>query len=56
VPAFNPSLRVQVLLLVGQVHPGPVNEVRVKPLGSVSVTATVPPVNPAPEAFDTVTV
>jgi len=47
VPAFNPSLRVQVLLLVGQVHPVPVIEVSVNPAGSASVTTTGPTVGPS---------
>jgi hypothetical protein len=45
-----------VHVLPVQLHPVPATETSVKPLGSVSVTVTVPLVANRPGAFDTVTV
>jgi hypothetical protein len=39
----------------GHVHPAPSIDTSVSPVGTVSVTVTVPLVGPAPAAFDTVT-
>jgi hypothetical protein len=40
----------------GHVHPVPAIDTSVIPVGTVSVTVTVPAVGPAPVAFDTVRV
>jgi hypothetical protein len=47
---------VQLLAAVpGHVHPVPLIDTNVIPAGTVSVTVTVPLVEPAPAPFDTVT-
>ena len=47
---------MQLLAAVpGHVHPVPLIDTRVIPAGTVSVTVTVPLVEPAPAAFPTVT-
>ena len=53
-PAANAVLRVQVL--VEQLQPVPVMDTKVRPVGTVSVTVTVPLVGPAALALLTVTV
>jgi hypothetical protein len=52
---LSASLRVHVVPELGQVHPVPAIDTRDSPEGAVSVTVTVPLVDPVP-VFDTVTV
>src|SRR5205807_941929 len=55
VPPASASLRVQVLLPLGHVHPVPLIDTSVSPAGTVSVTVTVPLVGAAATALLTVT-
>src|ERR1035441_9985147 len=49
-------MRVQLFAAVpGHVHPVPAIDTSVIPVGTISVTVTVPLVGPAPVAFDTFT-
>src|SRR5438309_973916 len=54
-PPLSASLRVQVFPPAGHVHPVPAIDASVIPVGTVSVTVTVPLLGVAPAALDTVT-
>jgi hypothetical protein len=56
VPAASTSLRVQETDASVHVHPEPLSAVAVSPLGTVSVTVTVPLVGPLPAVFDAISV
>jgi hypothetical protein len=55
-PPASASLRVHVVPPAGHVHPVPAIDTSVIPVGTVSVTVTVPLVGPAEAALEIVTV